>query len=141
MYCGAGTLSAFVAESFKKTFLVEHNRDALVHAEINIANTPHETYGLSGTKWVEQNADKILLENGAFDAVIIDPPRSGMESAVCKWLCKNKAGIVKSLSCDPSTHARDAKYLVKSGYNLAKLYLLDFYPQTSHIESLAYFES
>ena len=82
----------------------------------------------------------ILAKNGPFDAVVIDPPRSGMEKEVCDWLCKNKTGQIRSVSCDPSTHARDALKLVKSGYELTKLYLLDFYPQTAHIESLAYFE-
>ena len=140
MYSGAGTFSVFLADIFKKTILVEHNRDALVHAEINMSGKPHETYGLSGAKWVQTNAPMILAKNGPFDAVVIDPPRSGMEKEVCDWLCKNKTGQIRSVSCDPSTHARDALKLVKSGYELTKLYLLDFYPQTAHIESLAYFE-
>jgi 23S rRNA (uracil1939-C5)-methyltransferase len=43
------------------------------------------------------------------------------------------------MSCDPATHARDAARLIQAGYTLEKLYLLDFYPNTSHIESLALF--
>ena len=140
MYCGAGTFSVFLADIFKKTTLVEHNRDALVHAEVNMAGKAHETYGLSGSRWVKENAPMILEKNGPFDAVVIDPPRSGMEKEVCSWLCKNKTAQIRSISCDPATQARDASYLIKSGYKLTKLYLLDFYPQTSHIESLAYFE-
>jgi 23S rRNA (uracil1939-C5)-methyltransferase len=140
MYSGAGTFSIFLADLFKKTTLVEHNRDALVHAEKNLLGKNHETYGLSGAKWVTQNASSILKKDGQYDAVVIDPPRSGMEKEVCRWLCQNKTPQIRSVSCDPSTHARDASYLVKAGYKLTKLYLLDFYPQTSHIESLAYFE-
>ena len=63
-----------------------------------------------------------------------------MEKEVRDWLCKNKVGQIRSVSCDPATHARDAAALVSSGYQLEKLYLLDFYPQTAHIESLAFFE-
>jgi 23S rRNA (uracil1939-C5)-methyltransferase len=140
MYSGAGTFSVFLSSIFEKMTLVEHNRDALVFAEMNLAGTKHESYGVSGANWVKNNADSIIKNNGPFDAVIIDPPRSGMEKEVCDWLCKNKTGQIRSMSCDPSTHARDAARLVKSGYNLAKLYLLDFYPQTSHIESLVCFE-
>ncbi len=140
MYSGAGTFSVFLADLFEKTYLVEHNRDALVHAEINMAGKNHETYGLSGSKWTEQNAPLILSRNGQFDAVVIDPPRSGMEKEVCDWLCRNKTPQIRSVSCDPSTQARDAKRLIKSGYKLTKLFLLDFYPQTAHVESLAYFE-
>ncbi len=45
-----------------------------------------------------------------------------------------------SLSCDPSTHARDCKKLIEAGYKIKKIYLLDFYPNTSHIESLVVFQ-
>ncbi len=140
MYSGAGTFSVFLADIFNKTYLVEHNRDALVHAEINLAGKLHETYGLSGSRWVKENAPQILAKNGPFDAVVIDPPRSGMEKEVCEWLCKNKTAQIRSVSCDPSTQSRDAKKLIDSGYKLTRLYLLDFYPQTAHIESLACFE-
>ena len=140
MYSGCGTFSVFLADSFEKTTLVEHNRDAIVFAETNLVGKNHESYGESGEKWVLQNAEKILSDNGRFDAVVIDPPRSGMEKEVCKWLCKNRAEKIRSVSCNPSTHARDATFLVKAGYRINKLYLLDFYPQTSHIESLAFFD-
>ena len=140
MYAGCGTFSVFLSDIFEKTTLVEHNRDAIVFAEKNLLGKKHESYGQSGEKWVSDNAPKILCDNGGFDAVVIDPPRSGMEKGVRDWLCKNKTGQIRSVSCNPSTHARDAAFLVKSGYSLEKLYLLDFYPQTSHIESLAFFD-
>lgn len=140
MYSGAGTFSVFLAGIFKKTFLVEHNRDALVHAEVNMAGKSHETYGLSGERWVRENASMVLRNNGPFDAAVIDPPRSGMEKEVCRWLCQSGIPHIRSVSCDPSTQSRDAALLIKAGYKLEELFLLDFYPQTSHIESLAYFE-
>ncbi|WP_147614665.1 class I SAM-dependent RNA methyltransferase [Treponema pectinovorum] len=139
-YSGCGTFSVFLADLFKKTVLVEHNRDALIYAEANLLGKPHETYGLSGKNWILSNAKSVLQRDGAFDAVVIDPPRSGMEKEVCQWLCKNKTAQIRSVSCDPSTHARDCAHLIKSGYKLTQLYLLDFYPQTAHIESLAFFE-
>ena len=140
MYCGAGTFSVFLADLFEKVTLVEHNRDALVFAEINMAGKKHDSYGISGEKWVRENADGILNRNGPFDAVVIDPPRSGMERDVCRWLCETRPAHIRSISCDPSTHARDAARLVRAGYRIEELYLLDFYPETSHIESLACFE-
>ena len=63
-----------------------------------------------------------------------------MEKEVCKWLCKSKIPQIRSVSCDPATHARDLTFLLKAGYELKELYLLDFYPNTSHIESLAILE-
>ena len=138
MYAGAGTFSVFLADKFECVTMVEHNRDALAFAEINMAGTVHESYGISGEKWTAEHAETIIRSNGSFDAVVIDPPRSGMETAVCKWLCENHPRIIRSVSCDPATHARDIVRLVQAGYTLERLYLLDFYPQTSHIESLAF---
>lgn len=139
MYAGCGTFSVFLSDIFEKTTLVEHNRDAIVFAETNLVGKKHESYGQSGEKFIEQNVSSIIENNGDFDAVVIDPPRSGMEKSVCKWLCSSKIGQIRSVSCNASTHARDASFLVKSGYTLEKLYLLDFYPQTAHTESLAFF--
>lgn len=140
MYCGSGTFSVFLSDFFKNVYMVEHNRDAVVYAEKNMAGRKHETYGVSGSNWVSQNAADILSKIGKFDAVVIDPPRSGMEKEVRRWLCEHKTPQIRSVSCDPVTHARDAKFLIDSGYMMTDLYLLDFYPQTSHIESLAFFE-
>lgn len=135
MYSGCGSISTFLADKYENVVLVEHNRDALVFAEQNMNGQKHTSFGLSGENFVK-NCVSSLPE---FDACVIDPPRSGMENAVCNYLCKSKIPFIRSLSCDPSTHARDCEKLIKAGYNLSKIYLLDFYPHTAHIESLAIF--
>ena len=140
MYSGAGTFSVFLADSFENIVLVEHNKSAVVYAEQNLAEKKHKSFGVSGDVWVKYHAETCIKECGNFDAIVIDPPRSGMEKSVQKWLQDSKIPQIRSLSCDPSTHARDAKALINSGYRLEKLFLLDFYPQTGHIESLGYFE-
>lgn len=135
MYSGCGSISAFLADKFKQVTLVEHNRDAIVFAEQNMAGTNHKSFGLSGASWVKTCAPSLP----PFDACVVDPPRSGIEKEVLEYLCNSKIPFIRSLSCDPVTHARDAEKLIKAGYKLEKLYLLDFYPHTSHIESLAIF--
>ena len=140
MYAGAGTFSVFLADLFSKVTLVEHNKSAIVYAEQNLFGTSHESFGLSGAVWVKYHAESCIERNGNFDAVVIDPPRSGMEKEVCSWLCSSGIRQIRSLSCDIATHARDVGRLVKSGYKLKSLYLLDFYPQTCNIESLALLE-
>lgn len=135
MYSGCGSISTFIADKYENVVLVEHNRDALVYAEKNLTGKKHISYGLSGAAWVKNSSQ--FCEK--FDACVVDPPRSGMEKEVCDYLCKSKIPQIISLSCDPATHARDCSRLIKSGYELKKMYLLDFYPNTSHIESLAIF--
>ena len=136
MYAGCGSISAFLTEKYNNVVLVEHNRDALVYAEQNLSGKGHVSYGMSGQAWVKNCA----CSCPAFEACLVDPPRSGMEAAVCDYLCKSKIPLILSLSCDPATHARDCSRLLKAGYQLKQIYLLDFYPNTSHIESLAVLE-
>ena len=136
IYAGVGTFSVFLADLFKEVYLVEHNREAIVLAERNLANSKakHESYGISGAKWPEMQAATL-----DFDAVVIDPPRSGMEKAVRNWIISKKVPVVRALSCDPVTFARDAADLCRNGYTFESLEILDFYPQTSHIETIATF--
>lgn len=138
MYSGCGTFSVFLEDRFEHITLVEHNRDAIVFAEQNLKLKNHESYGISGAKWVKENSASIINRYGDFDTVIIDPPRSGMEKDVVEFLSKNKPYDLRIMSCDPVTNARDIKTLCNSEYKVKKLFLLDFYPQTSHIESLAF---
>ncbi len=142
IYSGVGTFSVFMAGLFDEVYLIEHNRDALVLAEKNLARLKavnaeigkHFSFGIAGEKWPQMADSK-----KEFDAVVIDPPRSGMEKPVREWLKAKKVPQVRSLSCDPVTFARDAADLCQNGYVLESLTLLDYYPQTSHIESLANF--
>ena len=136
MYSGCGSISAFLGKKYKNVVLVEHNRDALVYAEQNMAGTNHTSYGLSGENWVKTCASSCP----AFDAAVVDPPRSGMEKAVLDYFCKSSIPFIVYLSCNPSTQSRDCAKLIQNGYNIKKAYLLDFYPNTSHIESLVVLE-
>lgn len=135
MYAGCGSISAFLSDIFKNVVLVEHNRDALVFAEQNLQGKNHQSFGLSGENWVKNCAKSC----GKFDACVVDPPRLGMEKVVRDYLCRSEIPTICSLSCDPTTHARDCSFLIKAGYKIKDVYLLDFYPNTSHIESLIIF--
>ena len=132
MYSGCGSISTFLGTKYKNVTLVEHNRDALVFAEKNMAGQAHVSYGLSGEKWVQTCAQYCP----DFDAVVVDPPRSGMEKAVLEYFCKSNIPLILYLSCNPSTQSRDCARLIKAGYSIQSVHLLDFYPNTSHIESL-----
>lgn len=131
MYAGCGSISVFLKDNFENLVLVEHNRDALVFAERNLAGTKHTSYGLSGENWAKNCSSGI-----SFDAAVIDPPRSGMEKSVLEYLKNSGIPFLACLSCDPATQARDISYLQKNGYYIDSVHLLDFYPNTSHIESL-----
>lgn len=141
MYAGCGTFSAFLLDHFEKCTLVEQNKTSLTFAEKNLHGQNHKSFCMSGKNWVKNCAPFFTSSNEKFDAAIIDPPRSGMESEVLSYFCKNHVKHIRSISCDPVTHARDLKKLLESDYTLDELYLLDFYPNTSHIESVAFLHS
>ncbi len=134
MYAGCGAISCFLGANFQNVTLVEHNRDALVFAEQNMAGTPHISYGMSGAAWVKNCASTCP----SFDACVVDPPRSGMEKEVLEYFCKSDIPFIAYLSCNPSTQSRDCEKLLKAGYKIESAYLMDFYPNTSHIESLIF---
>ena len=82
------------------------------------------------TQWVKQRYNKILL----------DPPRSGA-AGILDYLKRMKAERIVYVSCHPATLARDAGVLVNElGYKLTHAGVMDMFPHTAHVESLAVFE-
>jgi 23S rRNA (uracil1939-C5)-methyltransferase len=89
---------------------------------------------MSVKSWLSRDAARRV-----YDAIVVDPPRRGLEKETLAWLCARPFGELRYVSCDPVTLARDAARLVSSGWALRSLELYDFYPQTSHIETSAVF--
>ena len=75
------------------------------------------------------------IEERPWDAVLLDPPRTGA-IAIMQSLAESNAGRIVYVSCDPATLARDAKVLAKSGWQLARAVVVDMFPHTAHIESV-----
>ncbi len=74
-----------------------------------------------------------------FDAVLLDPPRTGARD-VAALLAATGAARIVYVSCDPATFARDAALIVGSGYAAVRARGLDLMPQTAHVELVARFE-
>jgi 23S rRNA (uracil1939-C5)-methyltransferase len=70
---------------------------------------------------------------GPFDAIVLDPPRTGALAAMA-GIARHAAPVVVYISCDPATLARDAKVLVDAGYRTERAWPVDLMPQTSHVE-------
>jgi tRNA/tmRNA/rRNA uracil-C5-methylase (TrmA/RlmC/RlmD family) len=74
------------------------------------------------------------------DFTFLDPPRAGARQIVIETIGARTKEMIAYLSCDPVTFARDASRLIASGWRLASLDLLDLFPNTHHVETLASFE-
>jgi 23S rRNA (uracil1939-C5)-methyltransferase len=71
------------------------------------------------------------------DLIVLDPPRTGAGPEICALLGRIAAPTVIYVSCSPETLPADLQTLAAGGYRIAELHLLDLFPQTTHIETVA----
>ncbi|MEO8343952.1 MAG: hypothetical protein ABI536_09020, partial [Gallionella sp.] len=76
---------------------------------------------------------------GRFDKLLIDPPRDGAMELVKSLGGENAPRRIVYVSCNPATLARDAQVLVQHGYTLKAAGVMNMFPHTSHVESIAVF--
>jgi 23S rRNA (uracil1939-C5)-methyltransferase len=135
LYCGVGLFAVFLGGLFSKAVLAEENKSAVSLARENLRGTDAEFFTLRDTEWPRA----LLRRKDNFGFIVVDPPRTGLAPKVAAALAQDGPPVLAYVSCDPAALARDTKTL-SGGYKLQKLAFFDFYPQTSHIESLAVFE-
>lgn len=130
-YAGVGTFTVFLAERAEKVIAIEESKSAYKDAKINI----------NGLKNIEYICDKTenVLKNRKIeaDAIVLDPPRVGCMKEVLEGIAEQRIKKIIYVSCEPSTLARDLKYLKERGYSLLEIQPIDMFPQTYHIETVA----
>jgi 23S rRNA (uracil1939-C5)-methyltransferase len=137
LYAGIGTLGIPVARSAGRVTAVEENPAAvqLSHLNARINVTPNFRT-LPGR--VETALRQVRL--GDHQAAVLDPPRAGCDPAAIAELLRLSAERLVYVSCEPSTHARDIALLVRGGYRLRRAAIVDMFPQTYHVETVALLE-
>ena len=136
LYAGIGTLSVAAARGCGSVTAVEENPRAVQLGRLNARINSARVEYLPGK--VEEVLRGVRL--GQHEAVILDPPRAGCEPAAIAELVRLGVGRVVYVSCEPSTHARDIAALVRGGYRVRRAAIVDMFPQTYHIESVALLE-
>jgi 23S rRNA (uracil1939-C5)-methyltransferase len=135
LYCGVGLFAIFLGGMFAKAVLAEENRSAVSLARENLKGTNAEFFALRDTDWPRT----FLRKKDSFGFAVVDPPRAGLAPKLAAALAQDGPPVLAYVSCDPAALARDSKILTGGGYKIQRLVFFDFYPQTSHIESLAVF--
>lgn len=131
LYAGVGLFSVPLARKFASVIAVESGSGAVRDLEINAerAGVPVVAIGESVDAYLEST-------EGVADFVLADPPRTGLGKHVAQKLIDRQPRAITIVSCDPATLARDLAALTAGGYNIARMTLLDLFPQTFHIETV-----
>jgi len=134
LYSGVGIFGSFLTEKAELIVSVETDKRATLLAKENI-----KTANSNKAKFFSEKTEKFITKwKGLIpDTVILDPPRTGVSASVKKFLADKKIKNIIYLSCDYATLGRDLGFFAEKKYSIEKFFFLDFYPQTTHAESLA----
>jgi 23S rRNA (uracil1939-C5)-methyltransferase len=140
LYSGSGLFALPIAQRGHAVTAVEESRKATRDADLN-----RRRNGVSEDRLrlvcasVEQALPR--LSGGAFDAVILDPPRDGCPPAVVREVfgrLRPARGIL--VSCNPEALARELPLAVEAGYRVLRVQPVDMFPHTPHVEAVAVLE-
>jgi 23S rRNA (uracil1939-C5)-methyltransferase len=132
LYAGIGDTTRELVARGASVASVESDRKAVERAERTLPGREH------GVRRMAARAEDAVASLPAAEAVVTNPPRTGMDERVSAALDRSGAARIAYISCDPATLARDIRRL--TCYRLADLRAFDLFPQTAHIESVALLE-
>jgi 23S rRNA (uracil1939-C5)-methyltransferase len=138
LFCGLGNFSLPLAQQAKQVLGIEGEASLVERARQNITNVEFMVANL-----FEEHKDSPFAKR-KFNKVLLDPPRAGAREilpVIAQCIPKGGAQRVVYISCHPGSLARDTDILVhEHGYKLLSAGVLDMFPHTAHVESVAVFE-
>ncbi|WP_370392410.1 23S rRNA (uracil(1939)-C(5))-methyltransferase RlmD [uncultured Winogradskyella sp.] len=141
LFCGTGTIGQILASKSHNAEIVGVD---IVESAIVDARRNAQRNGIEGVTFFTADVGKFLSEHPQYTnkirTVILDPARAGIAPKTLKKIINLNADRLVYVSCNPATQARDTEQLIGSSYALKKLSLVDQFPHTSHIETVALFE-
>ena len=141
LFCGTGTIGQILASRSDnaKIIGVDIVASAIADAKENAIRNKVE-----GLQFYAADVGKFLLEHPEYQnkikTIILDPARAGIAPKTLRKIIRLNADRMVYVSCNPATQARDTEELIKSGYKLKKISLVDQFPHTAHIETVVLFE-
>ena len=140
MFCGLGNFSLAIARSGASVVGFEGVRGLVARAQANAAHNGLAERSEFHVADLFKVTPEVVAGWGRFDRMLIDPPRDGAVELV-KELPADAPQRIVYVSCNPATLARDAGVLVHvKGYKLKAAGVVNMFPHTSHVESIAQFE-
>ncbi len=135
LFCGVGFFTLSLARRFTEVIGVEGDPRAVRFARRNARHN-----GLQNCCFVAERVETWLARPGGamgpVDLVVLDPPRAGLSRALVRALARLAPERITYVSCNPTTLARDLKWLLADGYVISSIVALDLFPQTFHVETV-----
>ena len=141
LFCGLGNFTLPLARYAATVIGVEANDSLLEHARDNARNNGLENVDFRQADLYDEHAP-VCWQASEYNKLLLDPPRDGAMQILKRITEKPHDGPerIVYVSCNPVTLARDSEYLVNvAGYRLLKTGVMDMFPHTNHVESIAVF--
>ena len=134
-FCGIGNFSLPIAKRVDQVLGLESAASSVERARGNAEknNVSNATFEV-----IDLYSEEVAIQAEGFNKLLIDPPRSGAEHLVNASVIDSMDRIVY-VSCYPETLARDASILCDRGFCVDSVGLIDMFPDTTHLESMALF--
>lgn len=136
LYCGAGTISLFVAGDVRHVIGVELIEDAVQNARANAKANAVDNVTFETGDLMRLFTPEFVRKHGRPDVLIVDPPRAGMHPKVVRQIAELRPSRFVYVSCNPLTQARDLAQLADA-FVLDEMQPVDLFPHTYHIENVA----
>lgn len=146
LFCGMGNVTLPIAKRVKSVIGVEGMQAMVSRAMTNASNNGINNAEFLTANLASENSPKIRQLCAKADIIVLDPPRDGAREIVAQLRDLKKRGQLSArkilyISCNPATLARDTALLVEGGFTLDSLGVLDMFPHTQHVESIALFNA
>ncbi len=143
LYAGAGNFSLPLSLQALETVAVEENPSAVEDGRRNVTLN-----GIRNCTFVNMSVEKVLRSTRKqqvdrlfgethFDIIVLDPPRAGLTAECLRKVMEAGSERIVYISCNPATLARDVKKM-REKYDIETVRMVDFFPNTYHIEALAF---
>ncbi|MGB0860506.1 MAG: 23S rRNA (uracil(1939)-C(5))-methyltransferase RlmD, partial [Pseudoalteromonas spongiae] len=138
LFCGVGNFTLPLATQSNSVVGVEGVASAIELAKRNAAHNQLNNIDFYCQDLTENIKSQDWF-NREYSVLLLDPSRMGAFDILTQLKLKRFSRILY-VACDPVTMARDSKLLINAGFKVSKISLMNMFPNTSHIETMALFE-
>ncbi len=133
LYCGTGTIAQIMAGESERVYGIE-----LIEEAVQAAKNNALLNGIENCTFLAGDVFEMLPEIPERpDLVVLDPPREGVHEKALRRILDYGISRMIYISCKASSFAEDMRYLKQCGWKVERFSLVDMFPETQHVETIA----